>query len=78
MYTVSRAQGPRTPMVDKFTIIPPFLCVEGGGCGMWRGSVCVCVCVEVEGGVCMCGGEVQCVCRVDRGVEGLVQCVCGG
>ena len=36
VYTASKAQGPRAPTVDKFTIIPPFLC---GGEG--EGVVCV-------------------------------------
>ena len=68
VYTASRAQGPRAPMVDKFTIIPPFLCVEGRVwcvcverecivcvcvCGEGVYSVCVCVCVEGEGAVCI-------------------------
>ena len=56
VYTASRAQGPRAPMVDKFTIIPPFLCVEGRVwcvCVERECIVCVCVCVEGEGAVCI-------------------------
>ena len=62
VYTASRAQGPRAPMVDKFTIIPPFLCVEGR---VW--------CVRVEREcivcVCVCGGRGCSVYCVEGEVE---------
>ena len=61
VYTASRAQGPRAPIVDKFTIIPPFLCVEGEGV--------VCVCGGGVYSVCVCRGGVYSVYCVEGVVE---------